>query len=95
MSASDISDAMASEARTRYEAAVAEGGNAPSTAPTFEGKDLESLNGKWDIVTCLDVLIHYDQVGVHWHGCVSGCMCARGACTCLGMRRDTDARKQW
>ena len=62
VSASDISDSMADEARRRYEAALAEGGTAPSTAPTFEGTDLESLHGKWDTVSCLDVLIHYDQV---------------------------------
>lgn len=64
VSASDISDSMADEARRRYEAALAEGGTAPSTAPTFEGTDLESLHGKWDTVSCLDVLIHYDQNSV-------------------------------
>ncbi|KAF9671780.1 hypothetical protein SADUNF_Sadunf12G0084200 [Salix dunnii] len=29
--------------------------------PKFEVKDLESLNGKYDTVVCLDVLIHYPQ----------------------------------
>lgn len=29
--------------------------------PTFEVKDLESLDGKYDTVVCLDVLIHYPQ----------------------------------
>lgn len=29
--------------------------------PKFEVSDLESLNGKYDTVVCLDVLIHYPQ----------------------------------
>lgn len=29
--------------------------------PKFEVKDLESLNGKYETVVCLDVLIHYPQ----------------------------------
>lgn len=29
--------------------------------PKFEVKDLESLDGKYDTVICLDVLIHYPQ----------------------------------
>ena len=29
--------------------------------PKFEVKDLESLEGKYDTVVCLDVLIHYPQ----------------------------------
>lgn len=29
--------------------------------PKFEVKDLESLDGKYDTVVCLDVLIHYPQ----------------------------------
>lgn len=29
--------------------------------PQFEVKDLESLEGKYDTVVCLDVLIHYPQ----------------------------------
>lgn len=29
--------------------------------PEFVVKDLESLNGKYDTVVCLDVLIHYPQ----------------------------------
>lgn len=53
---------MASEASRRYEAAVAGGATAPQQAPQFEASDLESLQGRWDIVACLDVLIHYDQV---------------------------------
>lgn len=29
--------------------------------PKFEVKDLESLEGQYDTVVCLDVLIHYPQ----------------------------------
>ncbi|KAL2903790.1 Magnesium protoporphyrin IX methyltransferase chloroplastic [Bienertia sinuspersici] len=29
--------------------------------PKFEVKDLESLDGKYDTIVCLDVLIHYPQ----------------------------------
>lgn len=36
------------------------GGEAP-VMPKFEVNDLESLNGKYDTVVCLDVLIHYPQ----------------------------------
>lgn len=36
------------------------GGEAP-VMPKFEVKDLESLDGKYDTVVCLDVLIHYPQ----------------------------------
>ncbi|KAK9811003.1 hypothetical protein WJX73_005304 [Symbiochloris irregularis] len=64
VSASDISQAMAGESRSRYEAELAKGAAAPSTAPTFEASDLESLKGQWDTVACLDVLIHYDQNNV-------------------------------
>lgn len=32
-----------------------------STMPKFEVRDLESLDGKYDAVVCLDVLIHYPQ----------------------------------
>lgn len=64
VSASDISGAMANEARSRYEALVSDGATAPQHKPVFEAKDLESLQGKWDTVTCLDVLIHYDQVSL-------------------------------
>ena len=60
--ASDISDAMAGEAKRRYEAEVAKGAKAPSKAPTFEALDLESVSGSYHTVTCLDVMIHYPQV---------------------------------
>ena len=61
VSASDISAAMASEAQKRFEQAVAEGARPPSTPPKFEALDLESCSGRYDIVTCLDVMIHYPQ----------------------------------
>ena len=52
--------------KKRYEAAVAAGASAPSTAPIFGASDLESMTGRFDVVTCLDVMIHYPQVG--WGG---------------------------
>ncbi|KAG2445720.1 hypothetical protein HXX76_000326 [Chlamydomonas incerta] len=62
VSASDISAAMASEAEQRYQQALAAGqGRAPKVAPKFEALDLESVKGKYDTVTCLDVMIHYPQ----------------------------------
>ena len=61
VSASDISAAMAGEAERRFGAAVAGGAKAPAVAPVFEAKDLESCNGKYNTVTCLDVMIHYPQ----------------------------------
>lgn len=33
----------------------------PPVMPKFEVKDLESLDGKYDTVVCLDVMIHYPQ----------------------------------
>lgn len=59
--ASDISDAMASEAKRRYEAAIAAGARPPKVSPIFEAMDLESCSGKYHTVTCLDVMIHYPQ----------------------------------
>lgn len=61
VSASDISSNMAKEAQRRYESAVREGSNPPEVAPVFEAKDLESVDGKYHTVTCLDVMIHYPQ----------------------------------
>jgi len=52
VAASDISSAMASEAGRR----AAELGIATAT---FEASDLESVSGKFDTVTCIDVMIHY------------------------------------
>jgi magnesium-protoporphyrin O-methyltransferase len=61
LSASDISSAMVAEAARRYEAEVAGGAAAPKKAPVWESKDLESASGSFDVVTCLDVMIHYPQ----------------------------------
>lgn len=58
VSASDISAAMVSEAEANARAALSPEGVA---LPKFEVKDLESLDGKYDTVVCLDVLIHYPQ----------------------------------
>ncbi|KAJ3672505.1 hypothetical protein LUZ60_007226 [Juncus effusus] len=57
--ASDISASMVSEAQRQAESALA---TSPSfQMPKFEVKDLESLDGTYDTVICLDVLIHYPQ----------------------------------
>lgn len=61
MNASDISAAMASEAERRFKEQVANGAQAPRVTPVFEAKDLESCSGKYNTVTCLDVMIHYPQ----------------------------------
>ncbi|KAL9422798.1 hypothetical protein AB3S75_034972 [Citrus x aurantiifolia] len=62
VSASDISAAMVAAARKKAEEELLadNGGEAP-VMPKFEVKDLESLDGKYDTVVCLDVLIHYPQ----------------------------------
>ncbi len=54
--ASDISDKMVSEAKDR---ALQTLGTAEN--PAFAVQDLESLNGSYHTVICLDVLIHYPQ----------------------------------
>mmetsp|Transcript_34534 Transcript_34534/g.77876 ORF Transcript_34534/g.77876 Transcript_34534/m.77876 type:complete len:272 (-) Transcript_34534:47-862(-) len=51
--ASDISEAMANEGAARAADMALKG------SVTFETADLESLNGSYDTVTCIDVLIHY------------------------------------
>ncbi|KAL5791591.1 hypothetical protein ACOSP7_000185 [Xanthoceras sorbifolium] len=62
VSASDISAAMVAEAQKQAEEQLsADGEGAGTVMPKFEVKDLESLNGKYDTVVCLDVLIHYPQ----------------------------------
>ena len=67
VTATDISSAMADEASRRYEAEAA-APNAPprpATPPTFAAKSLDELSGgPWDVVTCIDVLIHYPQAKV-------------------------------
>ncbi|GAB4151484.1 MAG: magnesium protoporphyrin IX methyltransferase [Cyanobacteria bacterium J069] len=52
---SDISEKMVGEAKERAEALGLSGN------PTFAVQDLESLNGSYHTVICLDVLIHYPQ----------------------------------
>ena len=76
VNASDISGAMADEAKRRYEAAVASGGaSSPQTAPKFAAVDLESLSGRFHTVCCLDVMIHYPQV---WSGPACKLCCSWG-----------------
>ena len=55
---------MAQEGQTRYNEAVQAGGSAPKTPPTFSTSDLGSLSGSYDVVSCLDVMIHYPQVPI-------------------------------
>ncbi|MBD3884764.1 magnesium protoporphyrin IX methyltransferase [Phormidium tenue FACHB-886] len=54
--ASDISEKMVGEAKERAEAVLGAAGN-----PVFAVQDLETLEGKYHTVVCLDVLIHYPQ----------------------------------
>ncbi len=54
--ASDISEKMVGEAKDRAEAGLGNTAN-----PTFTVQDLETLNGHYHTVICLDVLIHYPQ----------------------------------
>ena len=56
IAASDLSGAMADEARRRAEAA-----GLISERLQFSASDLESLEGRYDTVICLDVFIHYPQ----------------------------------
>jgi magnesium-protoporphyrin O-methyltransferase len=55
VTASDISAAMADEAAKRAAAAGL------SDRATFSTSDLESIEGTYDTVTCIDVMIHYPQ----------------------------------
>lgn len=59
ISASDISSAMVGEAEVRFNNEIAAGKKAPSVAPKFETLGLEECSGKYNIVTCIDVMIHY------------------------------------
>lgn len=54
--ASDISEKMVEEAKTRAAEELGQSQN-----PVFEVHDLESLTGRYHTVVCLDVLIHYPQ----------------------------------
>jgi len=56
IAASDLSEAMVGEASRR----AAEAGIATSQLQ-FSASDLESLEGRFDTVICLDVFIHYPQ----------------------------------
>ncbi|KAH9621640.1 hypothetical protein KSS87_004077 [Heliosperma pusillum] len=60
VSASDISAAMVAEAQAKAKEEI-QSGDSELVMPKFEVKDLESLDGKYDTVVCLDVLIHYPQ----------------------------------
>ncbi|GFP89430.1 magnesium protoporphyrin ix methyltransferase chloroplastic [Phtheirospermum japonicum] len=64
VSASDISAAMVAEAEKQAREELFNGNDKLSSGlvlPKFEVKDLESLDGKYHTVICLDVLIHYPQ----------------------------------
>lgn len=54
--ASDISAKMVEEAERRAKEVLGD-----ENLPTFAVKDLESLDGRYHTVICLDVLIHYPQ----------------------------------
>jgi len=56
VSASDISEKMVTEAQSRAQAALPNGKEI-----SWKVSDLESLSGSYDMVICLDVLIHYPQ----------------------------------
>ncbi|KAJ4973430.1 hypothetical protein NE237_006604 [Protea cynaroides] len=62
VSASDISAAMVAEAEKQAREELLQGqSNGNAVMPKFEVRDLESLEGKYNTVVCLDVLIHYPQ----------------------------------
>jgi magnesium-protoporphyrin O-methyltransferase len=54
VSGSDISSAMVGEAAERAKNVLK-----PEQVPDFKTSDLEALDGKYDTVCCVDVLIHY------------------------------------
>jgi magnesium-protoporphyrin O-methyltransferase len=56
VAASDLSEAMVEEARRRAAAA-----GLAEERLHFSASDLESLQGRYDTVICLDVFIHYPQ----------------------------------
>jgi len=55
VSASDISESMANEGRARADTVL----GPDASRVSFEAADLESLAGSYDVVCCIDVLIHY------------------------------------
>jgi magnesium-protoporphyrin O-methyltransferase len=54
--ASDISEQMVNEARRRQQIELGSLDN-----PQFQVLDLEELSGQYDVVICLDVMIHYPE----------------------------------
>ncbi|MFM7087402.1 MAG: magnesium protoporphyrin IX methyltransferase [Cyanobium sp.] len=56
VAASDLSEAMVAEASRRASQA-----GIPAERLSFHSSDLESLQGRYDTVICLDVFIHYPQ----------------------------------
>ncbi|MEO0431727.1 MAG: magnesium protoporphyrin IX methyltransferase [Cyanobacteria bacterium J06656_5] len=56
VSASDISEKMVEEAKVRAQATLSS-----EVLPNFTAQDLETLDGSYHTVVCLDVLIHYPQ----------------------------------
>ncbi len=56
VTASDISEKMVEEASYRAKEFLP-----PDAAVTFDAQDLETLDGSYHTVVCLDVLIHYPQ----------------------------------
>ncbi|KAM5571525.1 magnesium protoporphyrin IX methyltransferase, chloroplastic [Rosa sericea] len=60
VTATDISAAMVAEAEKQAREQL-DLGREGVILPKFEVSDLESLEGKYDTVVCLDVLIHYPQ----------------------------------
>ena len=68
VSASDISKSMADEGRER---AIAVLGKATANSRcSFKTSDLEELTGKYDTVTCVDVMIHYPSDKVRRPGVI-------------------------
>ena len=61
---------------------------AAQVAPKFEALDLESCSGRYNTVTCLDVMIHYPQA----RG-VQGKKTTVGRASCWGARADKAARR--
>ena len=54
--ASDISEKMVGEARSRQQVELGQTEN-----PQFSTSDLEAISGSYDTVVCLDVMIHYPE----------------------------------
>ena len=90
---SDISSAMAGEAQRRFEAECSAGDVKGSAE--FEAKDLESIEGSYDTVACLDVMIHYPQSKVRLAHGKSPCMHTSHASRTLpNIRYDRSRRRR-